>query len=227
MTHVLLVEDDVSLGQTLFERVSKEGYQVSWSQCLTQATKVVETNQIDLILLDVGLPDGSGFEFAKTLRTKSDVPFIFITAQTSAADRLLGYEIGAAEYIPKPFHLKELLMRISHVLDNHRVSLKARYGAIEIDFDSMSILTDGKRRERLAAKDFQILRLLIESSPKVMSRDVILNKIWGDEKFPSNRTIDNIILRIRTALGAEAGQMIKSIRGIGYQWIPDTPEEER
>ena len=218
MTHLLLVEDDLSLGQTLKERLQKEGYEVSWVETLESARQVLKDLPAHLIILDVGLPDGSGFEFAQEIRQNDSVPIIFVTAQTSAESRLAGYEVGAEEYIPKPFHLKELLLRVKHVLENHVSPYRLTQAGVTVDFESMTVETEDGRSEALPKKDFEILRLLMTSSPRVLSRDEILNKVWGEDKFPSNRTIDNIIMRLRQALGTRAGQCIRSVRSVGYQW---------
>src|SRR5689334_221910 len=115
MKHLLLVEDDSSLGATLQERLEKEGYSVDWATTQNEAISFLKSRAPDLVILDVGLPDGSGFDLAKKIKSESLVPFIFVTAMTNAEYRLEGYEIGAEEYIPKPFHLKELLIRVKHV----------------------------------------------------------------------------------------------------------------
>ena len=110
------------------------------------------------------------------------------------------------------------LMRVSHVLENHAIDAVVSCGQKQILFQSMSILNEDGTQTRLPLKDFQILKLLIERSPQVVSRDDILNKVWGEEKFPTHRTVDNIILRIRQALGEGGSRCIRSVRGVGYQW---------
>jgi two-component system, OmpR family, phosphate regulon response regulator PhoB len=218
MRKILLVEDDKSLGATLTERLKKENFDVTLAVNLKAAKDVSEKSRFDLVVLDVGLPDGSGFDFAKELRNRSSVPFIFVTAQVGAEERLTGYELGAEEYIPKPFHLKEFLIRVKHVLENHSSLHELKLGAVKIDFDSMVVVSGGETT-RMNLKESLLLKLLIEKSPKVLSRDEILNKIWGEEEFPSNRTIDNVIVHIRQILGDKVGAYIKSVRGVGYQWI--------
>jgi two-component system, OmpR family, phosphate regulon response regulator PhoB len=217
-SHLLLVEDDPTLGQTLLERLQKELYRVTWTRNLAQAREKIKTDNFDLIILDVGLPDGSGFELAREVKKTRRVPLIFMTANASAPYRLEGFEIGAEEFIPKPFHLKELFMRVRHVLENHAARRKLRIGDRIIDFESMAILSDQGPSEFLPARDFQLLELLIKASPRVVSRDEILDSLWGDEKFPTNRTVDNIIVRLRSLLGEE-GKCIRSVRGVGYQWV--------
>ncbi|MCB0384063.1 MAG: response regulator transcription factor [Bdellovibrionales bacterium] len=221
MKNLLLVEDDQSLGQTLTERLEKEGFKVFWGENLADARAALDSQPFDLVILDVGLPDGSGFDFARDMRGEQPIPFIFVTAESSAESRLEGYELGAEEYIPKPFHFKELLMRIRHVLKNHSPLKSLEFDELRIDFDQMLILHPDGRQERLALKDFQVLRLLIERSPAVVSRDEIMDKVWGEEKFPSNRTVDNVILRLRQVLGDKHSHWISSIRGVGYQWKSD------
>jgi two-component system phosphate regulon response regulator PhoB len=215
---LLLVEDDASLGATLQERLQKEGYQVVWSQSLEAAQNVFSAQSFDLIILDVGLPDGSGFNFARQVRKQSETPFIFVTAMASAPHRLEGFEIGAEEYIPKPFHLKEILLRIRHVLENHAPKKHIRTGEFVVDFERMAVLDSQGKAENLSKKDFELLRLLIRRAPNVVSRDEILNQVWGEENFPTNRTIDNVIVRLRSILRDDGTRYIRSVRGVGYQW---------
>ncbi|NJL24217.1 MAG: response regulator transcription factor [Calothrix sp. SM1_5_4] len=213
MTRILLVEDDQSLGATLKERLEKEKYEVVLARTSAAALAESAKQGFDLHILDVGLPDGTGFELARRLPGK---PLIFLTAQGDAESRLLGYDLGAEEYIPKPFHLRELLMRIRHVLDNHMPSSLLEIGDVRVNFDGFTFEKSG-RAEVLPAKDLALLKLLVDQSPKVVSRDEALNLLWGEDKFPSNRTVDNSILRLRTALG-DVSVCIESVRGVGYQF---------
>jgi two-component system phosphate regulon response regulator PhoB len=218
---LLLVEDDVLLGETLTERLAKEGYAVTWVQSQAEGESAVAGGAYDLVLLDVGLPDGSGFDLARKIRASKEMPIVFMTAMNTAEHRLEGYEIGAEEFIPKPFHLKELLLRVKHVLENHAASRAVRVGARTIDFQAQAIVSETGEREFLAARDFQLLKLLVESAPRVVSRDEILDKLFGEESFPNHRTVDNAVVRLRQALGG-ANETIRSVRGVGYQWVgPD------
>ena len=216
MKSILLLEDDLSLGATLSERVLKEGYDVFWAKNLAEARSQLLEKQFDLAVLDVGLPDGSGFELAKEIREASLMPFIFVTALGSAEDRLKGYEIGAEEYIPKPFHLKELLMRVEHVLNNHSHDL-VKVGEVELDLGALEVRSP-KALEKLSFKEAALLKLLIERSPKPVTRDDILNRIWGEEEYPSNRTVDNMVLKLRQIADDALSIYIHSVRGVGYKW---------
>jgi two-component system, OmpR family, phosphate regulon response regulator PhoB len=218
MTQLLLVEDDLSLGATLHQRLAREGYTVQWAKTQAEARRALAQGWWDLVILDVGLPDGSGFELARQIKAQSSLPIVFITAWSSAEKRLEGFEIGAEEFIPKPFHLRELLLRVKHVLDNHAVRQHLACNGRRIEFDSRAIVQPGGQREYLPLREFQLLQLLIVAAPRVVSRDEILDALWGEDKFPNTRTIDNLIVRLRQALGDAEGLFIRSVRGVGYQW---------
>lgn len=223
---MLLVEDDKSLGTTLSERLRKEGFSVVWVETLALARKALSDDSFDLLILDVGLSDGSGFDLARDLKDTKSMPIIFVTAQSEAEDRLRGYELGAEEFIPKPFHLRELLLRVRHVLENHASTQVVTVGAVKIDLGAMRIENE-KGAESLNQRETQVLKYLIDHAPKVVHRDELLEKIWGQNEFPSNRTVDNIIVRIRQALGESGSLWVRSVRGVGYQWLIDQNEGEK
>jgi DNA-binding response OmpR family regulator len=234
---LLLVEDDASLGETLQERLVREGYSVEWVATQADAERQWRAGKFDLIILDVGLPDGNGFDFARIVARESKTPFLFVTAMNGAEARLEGYEIGAEEFIPKPFHLKEALLRVRHVLATHAEQALAASGSVAaretpgvgerlevgdgtvIEFVSRRVLRHDGSSEFLPGREFDLLRLLVRKSPAVASRDEILNEVWGEDKFPSHRTVDNAILRLRQILGEKGGGRIRSVRGVGYQWL--------
>jgi DNA-binding response OmpR family regulator len=215
MRRVLLVEDDRSLGSTLAERLRKEGFDAEWRSTFADGSRAWDEGRWDLVILDVGLPDGSGFDLARRIRAFAETPIMFMTAASSAENRLEGFEIGADEFIPKPFHLKELFIRIRHVLDKPAARQLVPCGRKTIDLDAMTVLHDDGTREFPQARDFKILRMLIEKSPRVVSRDEILDRVWGEDSFPVERAVDNAIVRLRHSLGDRA---IRSVRGVGYQW---------
>lgn len=221
MRKVLLVEDDLSLGETLTERLKRD-YDVTWAKNFSEAwTSFSTSRDFELAILDVGLPDGSGFELAqkmKQLKAGSPILFLFLTAQADAESRLKGFELGAEEYIPKPFHLKELLLRVKHVLDAHAPAREIEMADCFVNFTNMSVRKKSGSIEYPPVTDMKILQLLIEKSPRVLSRDEIMNEVWGVDKNPSHRTIDNIIVRLRQLLGSDGEKHIRSVRGVGYQW---------
>jgi len=221
MKRLLLVEDDRSLGATLCERLERENYEVSWAETKQLALKRLGEGLWDLVILDIGLPDGSGFELARQIKQSSSLPVMFMTALSTAEHRLEGFEIGAEEFIPKPFHLQELLLRVKHVLENHPVHRQATCNGRVIELDNRVIVQPDGQREHPAARDFDLLQLLITSSPRVVSRNQILDVLWGEDKFLNQRTVDNMIVRLRQMIGDTNSTCIRSVRGIGYQWCGD------
>jgi len=218
MKRLLLVEDDRSLGATLHERLLREKYEVAWVETKQSALKKLNEGLWDLVILDIGLPDGSGFELARHIKQNTALPIMFMTALSTAEHRLEGFEIGAEEFIPKPFHLRELLLRVQHVLENHPVVHQVSCHGRTIDLDSRAIVQPDGHREHPPTRDFDLLQLLITSSPRVISRNQILDMLWGEDKFLNQRTIDNMVVRLRQTLGDGDGTCIRSIRGVGYQW---------
>ena len=221
MKRLLLVEDDRSLGATLHERLLREKYDVAWVETKQSALTKLNEGLWDLVILDIGLPDGSGFELARHIKSNATMPIMFMTALSTAEHRLEGFEIGAEEFIPKPFHLRELLLRVQHILENHPVLHKVTCQGRMVDLDNRAIVQPDGTREHPAARDFELLQLLITSSPRVISRNQILDVLWGEDKFLNQRTIDNMVVRLRQMLGDTESACIRSVRGVGYQWCGD------
>ena len=218
MKAVLLVEDDRSLGATLCDRLSREGYQVSWIETKQGALNKLAEGLWDLIILDVGLPDGSGFELARHVKSKLSTPIMFMTAMGTAENRLEGFEIGAEEFLPKPFHLRELLLRVRHVFERHPVQHRVVCNGRTIELGRRVIIQANGEREYLPARDFELLELLITSAPRPVSRNEIIDRLWGEDKLGNQRTVDNMIVHLRQSLGDSKSEFIRSVRGVGYQW---------
>lgn len=219
------MEDDDSLGATLKERLSRESYLTRLVNTVQKAYTEIQEFRPDLIILDVGLPDGNGFEIAREIiRYKEHPPFLFLTANAGAKERLEGFEIGAEEFIPKPFHLKELLIRVHHVLETHqkkRTESKTEdvfFGNCRISFERYEIETKDGKIFSLQTRDCELLKFLIQEKHRAVSRSEILDRVWGEEKFPTERTIDNSIVRLRKCFGKDGHKAIQSVRGIGYRF---------
>jgi two-component system alkaline phosphatase synthesis response regulator PhoP len=226
---LLVLEDEKNVGLTLVERLKKEKFQVIWATTVAQALAQVDREKFDLALLDVGLPDGSGFGVAEHLRKiQPAAAVIFLTAFGNPEDRVKGLELGAEDYIVKPFHLKELLLRIQNGLK------RAQYLAVQsptqpekltlgkaVFFLSRFQAEVGGEVISLTHKEVALLKLLLERRGEVVSRDEILNHVWSEEEFPSSRTVDNFIVRLRRLIevNSDDPQVIKSVRGVGYQLI--------
>lgn len=218
MPRVLLIEDDASLGQTLDERLRKERLDVTWVQTIAAAEAAFESGRWDLAIVDVKLPDGSGFGMARRIKRTSLTPVMFMTALNSAENRLEGFEIGADEYLPKPFHLKEFILRVRHVLATQRVSEVVEAAGRVIDLGALSVTTADGGKTFLQVRDGHVLKLLISAAPAVVERGELLDRVWGREQYPTPRAVDNSIVRLRQALKDDDGDLIRSVRGVGYQW---------
>ncbi|MBX3040499.1 MAG: response regulator transcription factor [Bdellovibrionaceae bacterium] len=220
MRRILLVEDDPQLGQNLRDRLAQE-YHVSWAKSVKESAVLLQTESWDLAILDIGLPDGNGFDVASKIALKDSCHFIFLTAQSDAESRLKGFELGAQEFIPKPFYLKELLLRVKHVMDSHpAVARELVLKEVTLNLQDFSVKKHSGGIEYPPVTDMKILKFLFEKTPQVVSRDEILDHVWGIDKTPNHRTVDNAIVRLRQLLGSD-GEKIRSVRGIGYQWHPE------
>lgn len=222
MARVLLVEDDVSLGRTLAERLEKERLEVAWAQTIAAGEEELRKGGWALAILDVKLPDGSGFGLARHIKRTSLTPVMFMTALNSAENRLEGFEIGADEYLPKPFHLKEFILRVRHVLATQRVPDVITTAGRTIDLGALTVIGPDGERAFLQVRDGRVLKLLIAAAPSVVDRSEILDRAWGRDQFPTPRAVDNSIVRLRQALQDDGGQMIRSVRGVGYQWAQES-----
>jgi DNA-binding response OmpR family regulator len=224
---VLLVEDDYSLGRVLSERLRTEGLDVTWLRTAAEAEAAIEAGGWALAVLDVKLPDGSGFDLARLAKERSAAPVMIMTALNSAANRLRGFKTGADEYLPKPFHLREFLLRVRHVLATQSGASRPASPALlrvrgrEIDLTALAVVPPGGTRVFLPRRDGAVLQLLIDNAPDALGRDDILDRIWGPNRFPTGRVVDNVIVRLRQALKDERGELIQSVRGVGYRWCPD------
>ena len=222
---ILIVEDELNVGTTLNDRLKTEGYEVVWAKSGAQALQTSASGVgFHLALMDVGLPDQSGFEVAAELRKKSpQTAIIFLTAFSNPEDRVKGLELGAEDYVVKPFNFKELLLRIQNGLKraerlSEPTSGPVQIGKAKVDFTKFEAHADGKVL-RLTHKECLVLRLLFENTGKVVSRDDILSEAWSEDEFPTTRTVDNFIVRLRKLieLNPESPSTILSVRGVGYQ----------
>lgn len=218
MNTLLLVEDNESLGPTLQQRLRREGYEVLLATTVAEAQKLFATRSVQMVIIDVDLPDGNGIEFAQRVVRGTGIPFLFLSAMSSAEYRLEGFEIGAEDYIPKPFHLKELLLRIARVLESRASAGILPCGEFSMDLTAQALVFRDGRREFPQKSDFELLKLLVERSPKAVSRPEILQAVWGSD-LTSPRTVDNAVVRLRQLLGPLAADQLRSVRGVGYQFV--------
>ncbi len=224
MTKVLIVEDDPSILRGLADNLRFEKYEVLTATDGEAGYKLQHTQNPDLIVLDLMLPRMTGLELCRKLRTEGrQVPILMLTARGEEADRVVGLDLGADDYVTKPFSVMELMARIRALLrrTNSSKSLPndLSFGDVEIDFLRYIARRRGKPVE-MTRKEFAILRLLGSRTGEVVTRDELLNEVWGVESYPVTRTVDNHIAGLRAKLEADPARpvYIRTVHGVGYQF---------
>lgn len=222
---ILLVEDEKSLQEVIALNLRMEGYEVMVAGEGKTALQLWSDQHFDLILLDVMLPGVDGFSICEQIRLRDEkTPIIFLTAKDTPQDRVQGLSLGADDYINKPFHLQELLLRIKNVLKRSNPELEASLRQFEFDDYWVNFSNYTARAKdgeiNLTKKEAMLLKLLIERRNEVVSRQEILQAVWGYDVFPSTRTIDNFILSFRKYFeeNPKNPRYFKSIRGVGYRF---------
>jgi two-component system, OmpR family, response regulator RegX3 len=229
---ILLVEDEESITAPLSEALSREGFETSVAGSAAAALDLAEKDRPDLVLLDVMLPDGSGFDVARELRRGSRVPIIMLTARGEEADRVAGLELGADDYVVKPFSARELVARVRAVLrrvaeaGERRPKGAISIGDVRLDADRRSVAFRGDELE-LSRKEFDLLRLLMENAGSVVTRERLIDEVWDTNWFGSTKTLDVHIsgLRKKLADDSAAPRYIHTVRGVGFRFA--TPDEVR
>ena len=225
---ILLVEDEENLHEALKLNLEFEGYEITSAFDGAQALKVIGQEYFDLIILDVMLPGIDGISIAETVRVhNNDVPILILSAKNTSADRVLGLKKGADDYLTKPFHLEELLLRIRKLIEKNK-KLQDResfgdtysFGSNTIDFKGQEATTRKGQLIQLSKKETMLLRLLIENKNEVVTREKILQSVWGYNVYPTTRTIDNFILNFRKYFEKDSRnpQYFHSVRGVGYKY---------
>ena len=227
--NILVIEDEPDIRKTLEYNISQEGHTVLTAGSLHDAEKILQSQSLSLILLDLMLPDGSGLDFCRKLKTNSkteSIPVIILTAKDDEVDRVVGFELGADDYVTKPFSVRELILRIKAVLKRGEVKkdiveVERQFGDLKIDIDSHEVYVD-EMQINLTALEFKLLNQLVETRGRVQSRDQLLTEVWGYSAEVTTRTVDTHIKRLRTKLGS-MGKYVQTIRGVGYKFsrIPD------
>lgn len=226
---VLLVEDEAHLAEGIAENLEAEGLDVTLARTGRQGLDTLLANDFDLVVLDVMLPELDGFAVCELAREQGDeTPILFLTAKDGIEDRIRGLEAGGDDYLPKPFHLRELLLRVKAILRRRGWSPQTegdavRFGDNEVDLRSYQARAWNGREHALTQKEALILATLAARSGEVITREEILDKVWGHEVFPSTRTIDNFILRLRKRFEPDPENPIyfHTVRGVGYRFTPE------
>jgi two-component system response regulator RegX3 len=226
MSKVLLIEDEESFGEALEYQLVREGYQVEWVTDGSAGLDHFKTNGADLVLLDLMLPGLAGEDVCKEIRRTSNVPIIMLTAKDAEFDKVLGLELGADDYVTKPFSARELVARIKAVLRRASASPDESDGVLEgagvrLDADRFEVTVRGEP-VHLPRKEFELLELLMENAGRVLSRETLIDRVWGSDYFGDSRTLDVHIKRLRAKTEEEPHdpKHLVTIRGLGYKFIP-------
>jgi DNA-binding response OmpR family regulator len=224
---ILLLEDDANLSMVLQEHLQMNNYEVTLCADGQAGVEIVSERSFDLCLVDVMLPKLDGFSFAKQFRlTNSETPLIFLTARSLKEDRIKGFRIGCDDYVTKPFSIEELLLRIEAVLKRSgsagRMTEQTEFQLGQYHFDhTRSVLTRGRRRQKLTPREADLLRLLCRHKNKTLSRETALKEVWRDDSYFSGRSMDVYISRLRKCLKDDASVEIMGIHGQGFRLVVD------
>lgn len=223
MKKILLIEDDADLFALLKYNLEKEGYKFVGSQTGKGALDLCRRERPDLIILDIMLPDSDGLEICRSIRATPElapVPVIFLTARATETDRIVGLEIGANDYIVKPFFVRELIARIKIQFRGQSSAVRSlKAGGLELDRTACRVYLNGQELT-LTATEFRLLDFLMSRPGTVFSREQLLNAVWGHDRAVTDRTVDVYILRLRQKIEVDAANpmYVRSVRGFGYSF---------
>lgn len=225
---ILLVEDEENLQEALKLNLELEGYEVTSSYDGAHALKMIKKEHFNLVILDVMLPELDGITVCETIRLNNlNIPILILSAKNSSADRVLGLKKGADDYLTKPFNLEELLIRVNNLIKkNEQLSVKQplpeiyEFGKNKIDFKGLECYNKAGAKITLTKKEGMLLKLLIENKNEVVTREKILQTVWGYNVYPTTRTIDNFILNFRKYFETDSRHPVyfHSVRGAGYKF---------
>ena len=226
MTRILLVEDEASFSEPLSYLLEKEGYEVSVAEDGVAAVARFQAEGADLVLLDLMLPGMSGIEVCRQLRGRTNVPIIMLTAKDSEIDKVVGLELGADDYVTKPYSSRELLARIKAILrrlaePEELLPATVESGPVRVDVERHVVTVSGAP-VNLPLKEFELLELLLRNSGRVLTRGQLIDRIWGSDYVGDTKTLDVHIKRLRAKIEAEPAnpRHIVTVRGLGYKYEP-------
>jgi two-component system alkaline phosphatase synthesis response regulator PhoP len=227
MLKICVVEDEFSISEMIKLNLHLDGYQViTYSDGKKTLDEIARVSESDLVILDVMLPHINGLDLCSEIRKRSNVPILFLSAKGTSADKIEGLKKGANDYLAKPFDLEELLLRVRVLTEPARQAQKNTFqelalGSKVLNFETFTVLdTTTNETDSLSKKEIDLLRFFLENEDKVVSRDEILDNVWGKDVFPTSRTIDNFILHFRKLFETDPKnpQYFHSIRSVGYRF---------
>ena len=222
---VLVIEDEPDIRKTIDYNLSKESYKVIQAASIAEGEKAIAENNIDVVILDLMLPDGSGLTLCRDIKSNSrtkDIPIIILTAKADEVDRVVGFELGADDYVIKPFSVRELILRVKAILKRGTSAKDTAeessysFGDLRLNFDAYQVFINDSEIG-LTALEFRLLKHLIDRRGRVQTRDQLLEEVWGYSSSVTTRTVDTHIKRLREKLGP-IGDYIQTIRGVGYRF---------
>ncbi|MEZ4631991.1 MAG: response regulator transcription factor [Deinococcales bacterium] len=226
--HLLLVEDEDIMAEILAENFEQEGYQVSHAEDGAKALSLWQSLKPDVVVLDVMLPYVNGYDICSQMRQQGDsTPVLFLSAKGESQDRIAGLKAGGDDYLPKPFDLTELLLRLNNLLKRQgwgaeSTQLSFSFAGHTVNYRGYSAKLASGKEEILGEKELAIFKLLASHADEVVSRDDILDEVWGEEAFPSSRTVDNFVMRLRKLFEPDPTEprYFHTIWGVGYKFTP-------
>ena len=217
MAKLLIVDDEEKIREMIGKYASHEGHEYILASNGKEALELFKKDDFDLVVLDVMMPEMDGYETLKKMKEIKDVPCIFLTALGQEYDRIYGFDIGAEDYVTKPFSLKELMMRIKVILKReNKTTSKIIVDGLVVDEDAHTVMVDGERID-MANKEYELLLYLLKNMGNALTRQSIISKVWGYEYDSDDRTLDTHMKLLRKDLG-EYGNYITTIRGVGYRF---------
>jgi two-component system response regulator RegX3 len=225
MTRILIVEDEASFSEALEFLLAKEGFEVAVAEDGRQAIDMFNAQGADLILLDLMIPVVSGVEVCRSIRTHSQVPIIMLTAKDAEIDKVVGLEIGADDYVTKPYSSRELIARIKAVLRRGQAEDQGDYdedllevGPIRLNIGKHQVFVKGNP-VALPLKEFELLEFLMRNSGRVLTRSQLIDRVWGGDYYGDTKTLDVHIKRLRAKIESDPANpvLIQTIRGLGYK----------
>lgn len=225
MPRILIVDDEEEIVELVKRYAERGGYETMCAYDGSEAIEICKTEDFDMIIMDVMMPETDGFHACKEIRKTKDIPVLMLSARGTEYDKLFGFEMGVDDYLTKPFSPKELMARVNVIVSRHRKAVpdaeptdRLVFDGLEIDTLGHNVYVDGEKTE-LTAKEYDILTFLVLNRGIVMSRDKILNGVWGYDYFGDDRTVDWQIKLLRGKLGSYR-EMLKTVRGVGYKFEP-------
>jgi len=233
--NVLLAEDEESFVDALVVGLGREGFHVTVARDGSEALRLFDETRPDLVLLDLMLPKVSGIDVCRTIRSRSSVPIIIVTAKAAEIDTVVGLEVGADDYVSKPYRLRELVARIRAVMrrggpgqaepgdrgtgEPEQGTREA--GEVTVDLDTRRVFVRGAE-VHLRRKEFELLALLVENAGRVLTRDVLIDRVWGADYIGDTKTLDVHVKRLRSRIEADPSHpsLITTVRGVGYRFDP-------